>query len=78
LKAYLILRISIENSYSSTACIKIINIRATHKEVEFINKQAVNQVHKPVLNIKSQEKPTVAVDENSQMYIDLIDCYKYK
>lgn len=55
------------------------NINASHKDVkEFIEQQAVHQVHKPIIKYKSQEKPIVAVAENEQIQVDLLDYTKYK
>ena len=55
------------------------NIKATHKDVkEFINNQAVNQIHKPILNIVKKLKPIFSIGENEQIQMDLLDYTKYK
>jgi hypothetical protein len=55
------------------------NISVTHKEVkDFISKQNVSQIHKPVLNIKSNLLSIVAFSENEDWQIDLLDYSKYK
>lgn len=53
--------------------------KLTHKEVkEFIEKQAVSQVHKPILKIKTKQKSIVASSPEEQLQIDILDYSKYK
>jgi hypothetical protein len=54
-------------------------IKRTHKEVkDFINLQAVNQIHKPILNFVDKQKSINSIGENEQIQMDLIDYTKYK
>ena len=53
-------------------------IKKTLKEVkEFISLQAVNQIHKPIIKRRNQMKSIVAMEENEQLQIDLLDYSKY-
>jgi len=53
-------------------------IKKTLKEVkEFISLQAVNQIHKPIIKKRSQEKSIVSIAPNEQLQIDLLDYSKY-
>jgi hypothetical protein len=50
----------------------------TSKEVtEFIKKQSIQQVHKPVQNVKAKQKYIVALDIGEMLQIDLLDYQKY-
>ena len=54
------------------------NIKATHNQVkEFIEKQAVSQVHKKIENRKSKYKHFIASIPNEIFQIDLLDYQKY-
>jgi hypothetical protein len=54
------------------------NIKATHNEVNaFISQQSVNQIHKPIIHIKANERPIVAQFANEQFQLDLLDYSKY-
>ena len=54
------------------------NIQASHKQVqEFIAKQNVHQVLKPVFHQRTADKYIVAIAPNNQWQIDLLDYYKY-
>ena len=50
----------------------------TNKEVkDFISKQSVAQVHKPIQNIKSNQKFIFALEPLECVQIDLLDYQKY-
>ena len=54
--------------------LKANNINYTAKEVtDFINKQSIQQVHKPVQEIKAKQKYIVALDIGEMLQIDLLD-----
>ena len=53
-------------------------VKATHAQVkEFISKQAVSQIHKPIKDIKSNHKNITATELNEIWQIDLLDYSKY-
>ena len=53
-------------------------LKKTLKEVkEIISLQAVNQIHKPIIKRRNQMKSIVAMEENEQLQIDLLDYSKY-
>ena len=46
-------------------------IKKTLKEVkEFIALQGINQIHKPIIKRRNQERPIVAMSPNEQLQID--------
>lgn len=71
----------IYNYPSSTRFYQILkenDIQASHKQVqEFIAKQNVHQVLKPVFHQKTADQYIVAIAPNNQWQIDLLDYYKY-
>lgn len=58
--------------------LKANGINYTPKELSnFINKQSIQQVHKPVTEIKEKQKFIVALDIGEMLQIDLVDYQKY-
>ena len=71
-----------DNNFTSAVkfykILKSNNIKATHKQVkEWIEKQSVAQVHKPILNIKNKQKFITASSPYDTYQIDLLDYQKY-
>jgi len=58
--------------------LKANGVNVKTKEVEeFISKQSVTQLHKPVANIKEKQKFIFTLDTNEMLQIDLLDYQKY-
>ena len=58
--------------------LKLNNIIVSNKDVkDFLNKQSINQVHKPVTNLKEQNKFIIALSPYEMLQIDLLDYQKY-
>jgi len=58
--------------------LKANDIMYTSKELEhFMSKQSIQQVHKPVAEMKAKQKYIVALDIGEMLQIDLLDYQKY-
>jgi hypothetical protein len=54
------------------------NIFLSYKEVQnFIDKQSIKQIHKPIYNVKSKQKFIFSLEPYESVQIDLLDYQKY-